>query len=215
MSPANLDAFAERLKRLLVQHGMTQTELATRTGIDRVDLNRMANGKREPKPGELAWLSKVFGVKPEELLEGVDTAEVNMYSTWAGRVLDAEAEAKELRAQLEARDGAHQAAEARWLAEREELVATWEQARKDCNDRVAKLLNEAAEREAAMDREARALKDQVALRDEELRAATMKLVQQTREIENLRAELAKQGGRQMFAGLVGAAVGALLTKPDK
>lgn len=211
MSPANLDRFAERLRRLLVERGLTQTELAAKTGIDRVDLNRMANGKREPKPAELAFLAKVLRVEPEELLEGLDTAEVRMYAVWAERVIDAEAIVGEIRSQLESREAAHRAAEARWVAERDELLQARQEVLIDCSAKIADAEAAAAKLQAAHERDLRAMRDQLAAAQELVKQFEARLTAQARSIEQHRGEVAKQAGREMFAGLVGAAIGAIIS----
>ncbi len=189
---------------------MTQTEIAAKTGIDRVELNRMVNGKREPKPAELAWLAKVLGVEPETLLEGIDTAEVRTFAVWADRVLAAEARVDELREQLAQQVEAHEAALMRRQADLDAVLAARATEQEAARVRLMETARIAAEREAAFERDARQLRETIASRDEQVRASNARIGHQAHELAKLREEIAKDAGRMIVAGLVGTALGALL-----
>ncbi|MBM4398419.1 MAG: helix-turn-helix transcriptional regulator [Deltaproteobacteria bacterium] len=65
------ETFGARIRRLMQANGFNQTTLAAKTGIDRADLNRLVNDKREPRVEELGFLAKLLDVTPDELLDGL------------------------------------------------------------------------------------------------------------------------------------------------
>lgn len=60
-------AFAERFKGLLVETGMTQADLARRSGLTISAICRYSNGNRLPRADKLALLAEALGISAEEL----------------------------------------------------------------------------------------------------------------------------------------------------
>lgn len=87
--PTVHETFGARLKRLMGARGITQTQLAERTGIDRSVLNRLANGKAQPRAEHVAWLAPVLELTPEELMRDLDLApESRRALDWAKESLE-------------------------------------------------------------------------------------------------------------------------------
>lgn len=212
MSPAAQSAFADKLRQLLSAARITQTELASVTGIDRVDLNRMVNDKREPKPHEVALLAVALKVKPEELADDVNQDEVKVFTVIAERLLGAENSSTERLLEIQAMMQTHAEAQARWNAEREELVAETMNARRDAANRVAEVEAAAAEREGQLALRLREQTALVAQRNAEITRLNGLLAANGQTITELRGQLAGEGGRALFAGLIGALAGAAIAK---
>lgn len=60
--------FATRLKTVLDLRGMTQRELAEKTGITEVSISRYINGSRIPRGPQIAFISEVLKVTTDFLL---------------------------------------------------------------------------------------------------------------------------------------------------
>lgn len=58
----------ERLKRALLIKGISQGELARRTGITAAAVSRYITGSREPRPKTLKKIAKVLGVSVDYLV---------------------------------------------------------------------------------------------------------------------------------------------------
>ena len=56
-----------RLKKLRQQRALSLTDLAQISGINRVTINRIENGKQEPRGRTLRKLAEALKVKVEEL----------------------------------------------------------------------------------------------------------------------------------------------------
>jgi transcriptional regulator with XRE-family HTH domain len=200
--------FAEKLRKLLRERKLTQTDLSKLTGIDRVDLNRMVNGRREPKAHEVAMLSIALSVSSDELASAASDAEVRVYSVIARRVLDAEAALRQLQAEIVARESGYRAAEERWARERMELIGEKEAARR----RAAEIESGAATREARMELRMRELTANLAQRSDEIHRLRFSLKTQAESMASLQAERAKDSGHVLFAGIIGALAGAAIGK---
>lgn len=212
MSPSAQSAFSEKLKQLLAERGLTQTEVATRTHIDRVDLNRMVNDKREPKPHEVAVLAVVLKVDPKELAGDVDLEQIKLFIIIAEHLVEAEDRLSERQVELQSLADSHRAAESRWTIERQELIAEREQSRRDAAARIAELETTAARREAALDLRLREQANQLAQRAETIAQLQNAIAANTQTITTLRAEVAGAGGRAIFSAVIGALAGAALAK---
>lgn len=57
----------ERLKRYRTEKGMTQEEVAYRTGVTVTSVSRLENGDREPKFRDVEKIAEALGVTMEEL----------------------------------------------------------------------------------------------------------------------------------------------------
>jgi transcriptional regulator with XRE-family HTH domain len=58
---AKRTAFAENVRRLMAEHGLTQERLAERMGIQQPTLAELISGKYKPQPKTLRRLADVFG----------------------------------------------------------------------------------------------------------------------------------------------------------
>lgn len=212
MSPSAQSAFSEKLRQRITALGLTQTEIASRTGIDRVDLNRMVNGKREPKPHEVAMLAVVLKTAPEELAAEVNQEEVRLFTMIAERVLEAEDRLTESLLELQAATNAHRAAENRWAAERQELIAETERVRHEAARRVAEVEAAAATREARLELRNREFAAMVAQRESDIAQLQATIAGNLQTITGLRREVAGANGRAIFTTIVGALAGAALAK---
>lgn len=67
----NKKIFSKNLKSALKEKHMTQSELATRTGVTESAISRYVNGSRMPNIGNLYFLAVALGVNTNVLLEGV------------------------------------------------------------------------------------------------------------------------------------------------
>jgi len=56
-----------KLKRLREQRALSLTDLAQVTGLSRVTINRIENGKQKPMPRTTRKLAEALGVQVEEL----------------------------------------------------------------------------------------------------------------------------------------------------
>ena len=57
------------LINLLAEKGLTQANLAEKTGLSRAGVNKMLNHGTRPRLDTLGKLARVLGVKPSELLQ--------------------------------------------------------------------------------------------------------------------------------------------------
>jgi transcriptional regulator with XRE-family HTH domain len=63
--------FGRRLRVLREERGWTQQQLADLTGIGRVHVSELENGRREPGLRVLAMISKSLDISVSQLLEGL------------------------------------------------------------------------------------------------------------------------------------------------
>jgi transcriptional regulator with XRE-family HTH domain len=63
------ERMAARLKALRERHGMTQEQLAEKSGVGRSHLARLETGRQDPTLSTLEKLAKALGVKVGRLLE--------------------------------------------------------------------------------------------------------------------------------------------------
>lgn len=63
-----------RLKQIMEEKNITQSELASKSGVDQSHISRYLSGKYEPKSVQAQKLANVLGVSPVWLMgiEGVD-----------------------------------------------------------------------------------------------------------------------------------------------
>lgn len=62
--------FADNLKKLMVEHGVTQAELAKKTGIGRSSISQYLSGKNEPTDERKALIADAVGCSVTELERG-------------------------------------------------------------------------------------------------------------------------------------------------
>lgn len=214
---ASLDTFAKRLRRTMEDRGISQTELATKTEIDRTEINRLVNGKRAPKPREVAWLIEALGADRESFFAGLDVAadpafadEIEQHRRLARRVLDAERERDEARAARNAIEGSLRVEEMAWRAERGQLQGALADFRRDCADRVRQRDEELTRREQELLRELSGARDQTAQVQRDLRAMTELANDRRRQLQELQRALEAERSRVTAVGLFGGLVGAVL-----
>ena len=63
-----MEIFAERLKELRIERGLSQSELARRTGLSRIAINHWEHCNRLPMATAIIILAKFFGVSADYLL---------------------------------------------------------------------------------------------------------------------------------------------------
>jgi transcriptional regulator with XRE-family HTH domain len=61
--------FGNRLREARERLGLTQEEVAQRSGVHATEVSRMEAGKRDPKISTLRRLAKAVEVKPGQLLD--------------------------------------------------------------------------------------------------------------------------------------------------
>ena len=66
-----LDSVAKRVAQLRHEHGLTQEQLADRSGLDRVVLANIETGIRRPTVTTMYRLAEGMGVKVEEFFRGL------------------------------------------------------------------------------------------------------------------------------------------------
>lgn len=213
-------SFAERLRNLINEKGITQTELATRTSIERSEINRMVNGKRDPKPQEIGWLAEALDVHPKKLIEGVNIEQLETFEEeverareQARRVLSAERERDEAKSALKVQEDTTRTLEAGWRRERSEMQKLLATQRHDCADRLRQQEDELARREHELLTELSQLRDDKAALERDLRQARQLALNREQQIEHLQRSLAAERGKVaavgIFGGLLGVAVGGL------
>jgi predicted transcriptional regulator len=65
------EAFAANLRRLRSAQGLSQEELAARTGLHTSEISRLERGAREPRLGTIVKLARGLGVSTERLVKGI------------------------------------------------------------------------------------------------------------------------------------------------
>lgn len=211
------ETFAQRLKRLMVEKALSQTELASKTEIDRSEVNRIVHGKRPPKPREAAWLIEAVGSTFDEFADGLEVIgdpafkdEVGQHQGVARRVLDAERERDEARASRDSLEASFRADENSWRAERQHLQHTLRDARRECAERVKQREDSFAERENELLQQLSLVTDRNAVLERERRDAQQLATDRLQQISRLTTALDYERSRVAVAGLFGGLVGALL-----
>ena len=62
--------FVKQLKKLLLEKGMTQKELADKLKVTKSFVSIYFNGKQEPKPATIHKIAKALNVPPSFFIEG-------------------------------------------------------------------------------------------------------------------------------------------------
>jgi transcriptional regulator with XRE-family HTH domain len=62
-----MESFGDYIRRLRVEQGLNQTELAAKVGLDSGGLSKVENGKKDLNESKLDLFAKVLNVKPDEL----------------------------------------------------------------------------------------------------------------------------------------------------
>lgn len=211
------ETFPQRVRRLLDERGITQAELASRTGIDRSELNRIVNGKRPPKPREAAWLIAQLGGTLEEWGPTLDFAddpaskeELSQHEGVALRHFEALRARDEAISAQKAFEASFRSEEQAWREERKQLQEAMRDIRRDCAERVKQRDEELARRENELLAELSAARDRIAELERQRREATQLAKDRLEQIKTLTAALDTERSRVASAGLFGGLVGALL-----
>jgi transcriptional regulator with XRE-family HTH domain len=72
-------AFAENLRRLRLEHFLSQGELARRAGLHAVTLTRLEAGATAPATRTVRALAEALGVEPRELATPDEVAELRRF----------------------------------------------------------------------------------------------------------------------------------------
>lgn len=211
--------FAQRIKRLIDERGISQTELAPLSRIERSELNRIVNGKRDPRPYEIGWLAEALGVSTKELLKDIDYEKLDMFEeevergqTHAREVLTAERERDDAKTTHNALELEVHRMEEGWRKERQALQDALLEQREDCKERVALREDALAKREQELLTQIATLRDRVTNLERELRQAQAVAADRSLQVEQMQraAESARgqTAGALLLAGLVGAAIGS-------
>lgn len=62
-----MESFGAYIKRLRIQSGLNQTELAAQVGLDSGGLSKIENGKKKLKENKLSLFAQAFNIEIEEL----------------------------------------------------------------------------------------------------------------------------------------------------
>jgi transcriptional regulator with XRE-family HTH domain len=73
-SPRNR-AFGRRLRKLREERGFSREVLGARTGLHRTGIEKVEKDTRDPRLATILALARGLGVKPGELVEGLDDSE--------------------------------------------------------------------------------------------------------------------------------------------
>ena len=95
-----MEKIFSRLKRLMEEKGIRQTELATRASIAQSTVSRYVRGTQEPKSRELHAISKALGVSMDSWFTGLTplTGADGEDGNWKTRATSAERKLRNLRA---------------------------------------------------------------------------------------------------------------------
>jgi len=77
----------DKLKQLRNLKGLTQNDLAERSGVSQPEISRIERGM-EATPQDVALLSRVLGVEPDELAEPVGPVSINVNPDEVGPVME-------------------------------------------------------------------------------------------------------------------------------
>lgn len=72
-------AFAENLRRLRLEHFLSQGELARRAGLHAVTLTRLEGGTTAPSTRSVRALADALGVEPRQLARPDEVAELRRF----------------------------------------------------------------------------------------------------------------------------------------
>lgn len=211
-SAAPPETLGQRVKRLMEEKGFNQTSLARRTGIERTELNRLVNDRRQPRNDELAWLAQALDVTIEVLLEGVDLPEelrktLALFEDAARRVLVAEGERDEIRERLAASEEEHAGERRRWEDERHQLEAQAKAARDESARVVSELSAQVGAAEQALEDERRARADDRGRAELALKHAAASADVLRNQVIALQRELARERSSKIATGFIAGLAG--------
>lgn len=201
------ETLGARIGRLAREKRWNQSELARRLGIDRSDVNRVVNDRRDVRVHEIPLFAAGLDMQVEELLDGVELPpgyrrQLEKAHDSVLKYLETKAELDETRKRLVGVHDAFQEAMAQWDADRQR----WTTERRQLIDRHEEQRSVLEQQLAEARREVAALGQRLAKSE----AAASGLRE---EAEALRGSLAGQKANTVMtgilSGLAGAALGAL------
>lgn len=65
--------FTDQIKKLMLEKGLTQQELAKKLNVTKANVSVYLNAKRNPKPATIHKLAKALNVSPSYFIEEIDT----------------------------------------------------------------------------------------------------------------------------------------------
>lgn len=196
-----------KVAALLEERGWTQTRLAEVSGIDRADINRIVNERRDVRTSEVPLLAGAFGLELDELLRDVDLpTEVERYFETLVRVT---AENMELRTRAEVAERQSRAVKDAL----QQAMSEWDQERADTRGKHRKELEAGEQRVAEVERVADELRGELTSMRAALASARARTASLEASVERLSAELSKNRAGSVLAGvLTGATAGYLAGK---
>jgi len=178
-----------RIKAILHSRGLSQTDLATKTGIDRTELNRLVNGRRHARLEEIGWIAEALGVGIEELVGDLKLPDdlrraLGHFGPLAGRVLRSEGERDKARAQMADLESQLGQERQLWHREREELERKLKRLTADLSRARAQLSREKSAREKGK-KGSQAQVSQANLQSRRLAARNEALCREVRRLRDL------------------------------
>ena len=209
------DTFGSRLRRLMKEKGLNQSSLSKKVGIDRSDLNRMVNDKRQPRPEEVGWLAQALDTPPDALLDGLPISDrlskpVRMLDELLARVLTAESEKDAAVARTKSAEHSLEEAKKRWADERAELERRIREAEADGDRRVQAAQAAAAQRERNLNGQLEAARAEVDKWKADAKSARASAESMDREVKEFRRRLGMANDGKVAAGLLGGLIGAMI-----
>jgi transcriptional regulator with XRE-family HTH domain len=221
------EPLGERLRRLLLAKGYTQTSLAKKAGLERTDLNRIINGHRNPHQRELPWLAEALDLSVDALLAGAEVPhalreimaeheddEVAKVESALRRVLDAESQRDEAIAKAAATQEERETERKQW----EESRAGLQRKLDDLTVRLRTEQERSRDDISKLEADVRTKDDRIAelSRSGAADATTIKTLRS--QIADLQQRIAQEGGKTLVAGvlsgLAGLVSGAALNAPS-
>jgi len=208
----------------MAELGLNQTQLSAKTGIERSELNRIVNDKRQPKGEELVWLAKALGLTVPALLLEIELPEVLVrqlveLEALAHRVLMSDAARDEAEAQRAELERGLASERQKWGEERRDLQQQLQSVRADAASRIAGSNRRAddAESRLAVERGERVEERAQNQRAIDGQNATIRSLRE--QVERLQQELVKERGSKVAVGLLaslaGLVGGAALASPKE
>lgn len=209
------ETFGSRLRELMGESEISQSALAAKVGIDRSDINRMVNDKRQPRPEEVGWLAQALGTTAEALLDGLPISDrlskpVRMLDDLLARVFKAEAEKDTAQARAKSAEDALEEAKKRWADERAELERRIRESEADGNRRVQASQAAGAERERNLHAQLEAARGEVEQWKAEAKGAHAAAAATERRVKEIQGQMIAARDGKVAAGLLGGLIGAMI-----
>ena len=72
--------FTEQIKKLMLEKGLTQQDLADKLNVTKANVSVYLNAKRNPKPATIHKIAKALNVSPSYFVEEIDTSTVQPFN---------------------------------------------------------------------------------------------------------------------------------------